>query len=109
MNDDVLYQQAKDDPVASIILDALHTQDARTYNGDAGDKGKLALSTAEAVQAPIRRDERERLAALFEEHAEVLAGFAPTTPRLVEMMCFLLRLDHGVERATDTDNAAAQA
>lgn len=60
MTDDEVYETAKQHPVASIILDALHTQDARTYNGNAGSPLTLALDTAEAVEKVIRADERLR-------------------------------------------------
>lgn len=40
--------------MTAIILDALHQQDAATYNGNAGDIGGLALKTA--------RELRERIA-----------------------------------------------
>ncbi len=44
------YEEAERDPVALIILEALHAQDARTHNGDLGDIGQLALDTAAALR-----------------------------------------------------------
>jgi hypothetical protein len=40
----------------------------------------------------IRADERHRLAALFEEHAETIADFAADKERLVGLMALMLRL-----------------
>lgn len=47
------YAAAQMDPVASIILDALHKQDAATYNGSAGDIGTLALNAATDVRRAL--------------------------------------------------------
>lgn len=44
------YQLAQDDPVARVVLAALHEQDARTYNGNSGDSGRLALDTADRIR-----------------------------------------------------------
>jgi hypothetical protein len=45
-----------------------------------------------ASEEAIRRDERHRVAALFDEHAEVIADFAADKQRLVGLMALLLRL-----------------
>lgn len=44
------YRAAQIDPVASLILKAMHTQDANTYNGNSGDMGTLALNTAAQIR-----------------------------------------------------------
>ena len=44
------YEAAKADRVASIILAALHDQDASTYCGASVDMGKLALDAAAKIR-----------------------------------------------------------
>lgn len=89
---DATYTAAKADQVAALILDALHAQDAATYNGNAGDVGALALSTAKQVETIIRRDERDKLARLFEDHRDTLASFPKDAAHVVDMVCLLLRM-----------------
>jgi hypothetical protein len=52
------YHQAKADPIAAVILDALYEQDARTYNGISGDKGELALRVASDLREPVASEPR---------------------------------------------------
>lgn len=47
------YAQAKDDPVASVVLDAMHKQDAATYHGVSDDMGQLALDAAAKIREAI--------------------------------------------------------
>lgn len=53
-DDSEVYDTAKEDPIACVILDALHKQDARTYNGNGVNIGQLALDTAVAVITVLR-------------------------------------------------------
>lgn len=54
-NDEDTYVQAFKYPLAKVVLEALHTQDVRSYNGDAGDIGKLALKTAEKIRELLHK------------------------------------------------------
>jgi hypothetical protein len=49
------YLRARADPVAVVILRALHRQDMRSLDGDRGDMGGLALITAAKVRAVVLR------------------------------------------------------
>lgn len=96
---DELYAQAQSDPWAAVILEALHEQDARTYHGQAGNPGELALAAADRLreqatrdEANVRQDERDQLARLFEEHADTLASWPKDSKAAIEMVAFLLRL-----------------
>jgi hypothetical protein len=99
---DAVYEQAKADPWASLVLEALHEQDARTYNGQSGNPGALALAVAERLrdqaardEANVRADERERVARLLEEHVATLAAWPKDANAAIEMVAFLLRLPGG--------------
>ena len=50
MSGDADYELAKADPIAALVLAALHEQDARTYNGNASDIGSLAVLTAARIR-----------------------------------------------------------
>lgn len=54
-NEEDTYAQATKDSLAKIVLQALHTQDARTYSGNAEDMGKLALETTEKILEFLRK------------------------------------------------------
>ena len=54
--EDAHYKRARRDPIARLVLEALHKQDAATYNGNAGDIGALALQTAAKIRT--RREAR---------------------------------------------------
>lgn len=47
------WDAARNDVLANIILAALHKQDGRTFNGNAGNIGKLALDTAAQIRDQI--------------------------------------------------------
>lgn len=87
------YEAAKADPVAAVILDGLHKQDAATYHGNSGDTGGLALDVAATVREIAGREERHRLADLLDGHKAQLTDFAADKERLMEAVIFLLRLD----------------
>lgn len=88
------YDRAKANPVAALILDALHEQDARTYHGQSGEIGALALATADKIDTFVRKAERHRLADLLEDHRMVVGGFADDKWKLYDLLVYLLRLDH---------------
>lgn len=87
------YQAAKTDPVAAVVLDALHSQDATTYNGLSVDIGKSALDVAEQVRDLVAREERHRLADILEESRELLIESARDKPALFALLLLLMRLD----------------
>jgi len=67
MNDDVdAYEAAKTDPFVAAVLEALHEQDARTYHGNAGDAGELALTTVSRIRPLVDALRVERDAAIAE-------------------------------------------
>lgn len=48
------YEQAKNDPVASVVLAAMHQQDAATYNGGGlDDMGQTALDAAAKIREAL--------------------------------------------------------
>lgn len=95
------YLAAKIDPIVGPILDALHVQDACTYNGRAGSIETLARQTAGKVEAAIRADERSRLASVLDADAEILATFANGTLEMVRLIAYMLRNAPTERRADD--------
>lgn len=94
MDDNALYDAAKHDPVAAPILDALHKQDANTYHGNSGtDMGRRALDTATVVRELVGKEERQRLAALLEEHRSTLTAFVDGPDKMLGLVILLLGLD----------------
>ncbi len=59
---DAHYKRAKRDPIARLVLDALHKQDAATWNGSAGDIGALALQTAAKIRSMQTKQARRAAA-----------------------------------------------
>lgn len=47
------YEQAKADPVASVVLNAMQEQDAVTYNGTSSDMGQVALDAAAKIREAL--------------------------------------------------------
>jgi hypothetical protein len=93
MDDNAAYDAAKNDPVAARVLDALHEQDARTYNGQSGDIGKLALTAAADLRELVGKEERQRLAALLDEHRVTLTEFVDNPDKMLGLVILLLGLD----------------
>ena len=93
MDDNAAYEAAKNDPVSARVLEALHDQDAATYNGNSGNIGQRALDAATDVREMIGREERQRLAALLESHRATLAESVATPDKMLGLMIFLLELD----------------
>lgn len=93
MDDNAAYEAAENDPIAARVLESLHEQDARTYNGNGGDVGRLALDTATDLRELVGREERQRLAALLEEHRTTLAAFVDGPDKMLGLVILLLGLD----------------
>lgn len=58
---------------------------------------RIPVGATEAHDEAVRRAERLRLADLFESHAQSLGAWTSDGRHLVELVAFMLRLDHGVE------------
>jgi hypothetical protein len=55
----------------------------------------FTITASEPSEVDIRRDERRKVAALLDEHAEVLTSFAASPEKLLALVAFMLRLDPG--------------
>lgn len=80
-DDNARYAAAKADPVAAVVLDALHEQDARTYNGMSGDIAELSMEVAEKIRAQFADALAEKDAEIERLRlAEACARFHPDVP-----------------------------
>lgn len=51
------YRLAKEDPIANLVLDYLRKQDVRTYHGNSGDMGGLALNCVSDIRMALQAEE----------------------------------------------------
>jgi hypothetical protein len=55
------------------------------------DYGETGMSADAAIEAEIREDERNRIAAAIEEHHETISTFAGDKDLAVQLVAFLIR------------------
>lgn len=91
-----------DEPIEAVDFKAIPLDELARHvvdNFDEGTDGSIAIRRLAAAlldperERVIRHAERLRLADLFESNAGLLNQYAETGP--VELVAFLLRLDHG--------------
>jgi hypothetical protein len=93
----------------------LHEIEGVPFSSALFDRGQLrALGAAARLMSgaeqedwdTVRRDERERLATLFEDNREILAAFPKDAGSVIDLICLLLRMGHRDANEQPTQGAS---